>query len=153
MMTEWFYKATPTKVSFEETRDLAVKDGFICRSAFEENGSRADNTQHVTFRDIIHVYFTGDGEPAVIGSFEIVGPNRHPHRERFGKGATGTALHEVSDDFATKLRGLGDAGAERYQPDPVLKKLTGWAVVRRDDIVTPPIASAPFKGQATLVRA
>jgi len=64
-----------------------------------------------------------------------------------------TALFEVSEEFATKLRGLGDASAERYQPDPVLKKLTGWAVVRRHDIVTPPLASAPFRGQATLVRA
>jgi hypothetical protein len=152
-MTEWFYKATPTKVSFEETRDLAVNDGFICRSAFEDNGSRADNTQNVAFRDVIHVYFKGDGEPAVIGSFEVVGPNRHPFRERFVRGVTGTALHEVSDEFATRLRGLGDASAERYQPDPVLKKLTGWAIVRRSDMVTPSFASAPFKGQATLVRA
>jgi len=66
-MTEWFYKTTPTKVSLAETRDLAVKDPFICRSAFEANRSRADNTQHVEFRDIIHVYFTGEGEPAVTG--------------------------------------------------------------------------------------
>ena len=152
-MTEWFYKATPTKVSFEETRDLAVKDGFICRSAFEENGLRADNTRHVEFRDIIHVYFSGEGDPKIIGSFEVVGPNRHAFRERFVTGVTGTVLQEVTDDFATKLRGLGDASAERYQPDPVLKKLTGWAVVLRKDVVTPPLASAPFKGQATLVRA
>jgi hypothetical protein len=48
-MTEWFYKATLTKVSLEDTRALAVDDGFLCRSAFETNGSRADNTQHVRF--------------------------------------------------------------------------------------------------------
>lgn len=151
-MTEWFYKATPTKVSFEETRDLAVKDGFICRSAFEENGSRADNTQNVAFRDIMHLYFAGDGAPKIIGSFEVVGPNRHPFGERFGRGVAGTVLHEVTDEFASKLRGLGDASGERYQPDPVLKKLTGWAVLPREDVATPPFASAPFRGQATLVR-
>lgn len=151
-MTEWFYKATPTKVSFEETRDLVVNEGFICRSAFEENGSRADNTQHVKFRDIIHVYFSGKGERKIIGSFEVVEPTRHAFRERFVKGVTETALQEVTDEFAADLRRLGDASAERYQPDPVLKKVTGWAVVRRDDLVTPPFDVAPFKGQLTLVQ-
>ena len=151
-MTEWFYKATPTKVSFEETRDLALDDGFICRSAFEDNGSRADNTQHVTFRDVIHFYFSGDGVAKIIGSFEVVGPNRHPQPQHFGKGVKETVLHEVSDDFAAKLRALGDATAERYQPDPVLKKLTGWPVIRRTDVTTPAFALAPFKGQSTLVR-
>jgi hypothetical protein len=31
------HNPTPTKVSFEATRDLAVEDGVLCRSAFEEN--------------------------------------------------------------------------------------------------------------------
>lgn len=69
-MTERFYKATPTKVSFVDTRDLALNEGFLCRSAFEENGSRADNTQHVDFGDLLHVYFTGDGDSKIIGRFQ-----------------------------------------------------------------------------------
>lgn len=151
-MTEWFYKATPTKVSFEETRDLALNDGFICRSAFEENTSRVDNTQHVQFRDVIHFYFSGDGRSEVIGSFEVVGPNRHPQPALFGKGVQGTRLHEVSDAFAARLRSLGDPKAERYQPDPVLKKLTGWPIVQRKDVKTPAFEEAPFKGKLTLVK-
>jgi hypothetical protein len=151
-MTEWFYKATPTKVSFQEARDLAVNDGFICRSAYEENASRADNTQHVDFKDVIHVYFTGDGPPQVIGTFEVVGPRRHPKATQFGPAVKGATLHEVTDEFAGRLLGMGEPGAERYKPDPVLKKVTGWAVVQRTDLSTPPYAEAPFRGQATLVR-
>ena len=150
-MKEWFYRAAPTKVSYEETRDLAISDGFICRSAYEENESRADNTQHVDFGDILHVYFTGDGDRKEIGSFEIVGPKRHSHGSRFKKKVPGTVLFEVDDEFARKLMGLGEPGAERYRPDPVLKKLTGWAIVQRADISTPPFTEAPFTGRATLV--
>jgi hypothetical protein len=151
-MTEWFYKATPKKVSFEETRDVAIKDGFLCRSAYEENTSRADNTQHVTFGDVIHMYFTGDGEPRAIGTFEVVGPNRHREPGRFKKGVRGTVLFEVDDEFAKRLTSLGGGNGEGYEPDPVLKKVTGWAVVQRTDIHTPPFHDAPFTGQSPLVR-
>jgi hypothetical protein len=151
-MTEWFYKATPTKVSFEETRDLAVNDGFICRSAYEDNTSRADNTQHVQFGDLVHMYFTGDGDPKVIGAFEVVGPKRHPNAGHFARAVQGTVLFAVTDEFEKKLTAMGDAHADRYKPDPVLKKVTGWAVLPRPDITTPPLADAPFKNQATLVR-
>ena len=150
---DWFYKATPTKVSFEETRDLALEDGFICRSAFEVNGSRADNTQQVDLGDIIHMYFSEAGQPLqVIGSFEVVGQRRHPFPERFGKGVAGTQLYEVSEKFAQELLRLGDASAERYQPDPVLKKITGWFVIPRPDLPAPNAEGAPLHGRATLVR-
>ena len=150
-MTQWFYKATPTKVSFEDTAELAVQDGFLCRSAFEENGSRADNTQHVDFGDLLHVYFTGDGDPRVIGTFQVVGPNKHASPARFGKGVGGTKLFEIADPaFKKKLRAL--MGDEGYLPDPVLKKMTGWILKHRPDVTTPPYAEVPFNNQATLVR-
>jgi hypothetical protein len=151
-MTEWFYKATPARVSFEETRDLALNDGFICRSAFEDNTSRADNTQHVQFRDIIHMYFTGDGPPKVIGTFEVVGPRRHPKANCFAEAVQGTVLFVVTDEFAKKLTAMGDGEGCGYKPDPVLKKVIGWAVIARTDIATPTLAAAPFKNQATLAR-
>lgn len=151
-MTEWFYKATATKVSYEETRDLAMNSGFICRSAYEDNGARADNTQHVKWKDIIHLYFTGRGDSKVIGSFEVVGPARHPKPESVGRAIRGTALHECRDDFANKLVALGTTGGQGYAQDPVLKKLTGWLVLRRDDLSTPALVDARFRNQATLVR-
>lgn len=151
-MTEWFYKATLTKVSLEETRALAVEDGFLCRSAFETNGARADNTQHVQFRDVIHFYFVENGRPHVIGTFEVVGPNRHPHPERFKKGVPRTVLFEVDDEFADRVVRLGNGEGEGYKPDPVLKKVTGWALLPRPDLKTPDFADAPLHGQPVLVR-
>ena len=150
-MTDWFYKATPTKVLFDDTRDLMVNEGFLCRSAFEENKSRADNPQHVDFGDLLHVYFIGDGDPRVIGTFQVVGPNKHADPARFGKGVTGTKLFEIADPaFEKRLRAL--KGDEGYEPDQVLKKMTGWILKHRPDISTPPYAEAPFNNQATLVR-
>ena len=150
-MAEWFYKATPTKVSFEDTHDLAVNEGFLCRSAFEENGSRADNTQHVDFGHLLHVYFTGDGDPKIIGTYQVINPNKHAVPSRFGKGVTGTKLFEIADpSFEQKLRTM--KGEEGYEPDPVLKKMTGWILKHRPDISTPAYADAPFNNQATLVR-
>lgn len=151
-MTEWFYKATPTKVSYEETRDLAVNEGFICRSAYEENGSLADNAHQVDLQDIIHLYFSDEGKYRPIGSFRVIGPKNHPHPERFTKIAQGTkSLFEIQDDYATTLSQLGEPGAERYKQDPVLKKLVGWALVKLD-IETPLPAPDSIKNQATLVR-
>lgn len=150
-MTEWFYKATPARVSYEETRSLAVDDGFICRSAHETNGTRADNTQHVRFGDLIHLYFVGEGEPKVVGTFEVVGPNRHPHGARFGKTAPGTALFEVDEEFTTKLAGMKSAAREGYGPDPVYKTMMGWALIPRTDVATPAFDDAPIHGMSTLV--
>jgi hypothetical protein len=150
-MTEWFYKATPTKVSFDDTFDLAVNEGFICRSAYEENTSRADNTQHVDFGHLLHVYFVGDGDPKVIGTFQVIGPSKHAIPSRFGKGVTGTKLFEIADAaFEEKLQKM--EGEEGYEPDPVLKKMTGWILKHRPDLTTPPFGDAPFNNQATLVR-
>ena len=151
-MAEWFYKATPTKVSYEETRDLAVNEGFICRSAYEGNGSLADNAHQVDFHDIIHFYFSIDGEYRPIGSFRVIGPKNHPHPERFTRIAEGTnSLFEIQKDYETTLVKLGDPGAERYKPDPSLEKLVGWALVKLD-IETPFPAPESIRNQATLVR-
>jgi len=106
-MIDWFYKATPTKVSFDDTRDLAVDSGFLCRSAFEKNGSRADNTQHVHLGDLLHVYFTGDGDPKIIGTFQVIGPNEHAVPSLFGQGVTGGSRVRVSSRSPTRASSRG----------------------------------------------
>lgn len=153
-MDEWLYKATTKRVSFQETFDLANEDGFICRSAYNKNKTRVANTQHVEFGHIIHIYYSEEDTLKVIGTFEVVGRQRHPHPSRFKKIVSPTALFEVDDGFAQKLVGLGEPDAERYTSDPVLKKLTGWALVKRKDIATPSLAEAQatFTGRSTLVR-
>jgi len=61
----------------------------------------------------------------VIGTFQIVGPNKHPSPTRFGKAVKGARLFKIADPaFEQKLRTL--RGSEGYQPDPVLRKMTGW---------------------------
>jgi hypothetical protein len=46
-MTDWFYKAAPTKVSFEDTRSLAVNRELPLPLRVPEtmNGSQTDNTR------------------------------------------------------------------------------------------------------------
>lgn len=151
-MTEWFYKATPTKVSFEETRSLAVDDGFLCRSAFETNHTKADNASKVRHHDIIHMYYAVRGEPRVIGSFEVVSPYQHGTRSRFTKPVDETVLWEVDEEFARKVTSLGTGDGEGYATDPVLNKVTGWPLRPRAEVATPPYVDAPFVNQATLVR-
>lgn len=151
-MQEWLYKAPIVKVPFEPTRDLAVSDGFIYRTAYQENGRRVANTVHVEFRDLIHMYYAGPDESHVIGSFEVVGPRRYPGAARLGKCMTSTTLFQVKDEeFAEKLANLGgeDIG---YAVDPDAQKITGWPVILREDVRTPEFRPEAFPGQSTLVR-
>lgn len=151
-MQEWLYKAPLVKVPYEQTRDLAVSDGFIYRTAYQENGRRVANTIHVEFKDLIHMYYAGGDEPHVIGSFEVVGPRRYPGAARLGKCVTGTTLFQIKDEeFAEMLATLG--GEEGgYPVDPQSEKITGWPVILREDIRTPDFMPESFPGQSTLVR-
>src|SRR5262245_37739737 len=38
-VTEWFYKVVPTKATYDDTRLLAKKDGFLCRPAHTKAGA------------------------------------------------------------------------------------------------------------------
>lgn len=152
-MTEWFYKATPKKVSYEETADLALKDGFLCRSAHTVTGGKIANVRSVKLGDIIHVYFNNKkSPPKTIGTFEIAGPDRSPHPKGFGTVVKGTALFPVEDAaFVKKLTSLGSSG-EGYKVDPVEKKITGWILVQRQDLRTPSFSTSGLDGKPTLVK-
>lgn len=152
-MTEWFYKATPKKVTFEATQKLALDDSFLCRSAHTLNGPRVGNTMAVEFGDIIHFYFSQPGHGVIdIGSFEVVSPEKHPHPEWFGAMVPKTRLFQIDDEgFEQRLQDL--PGKEGYRPDPVLKKLTGWILKRRDDVPTPEYDGRLFPPKTSFVRA
>jgi hypothetical protein len=47
-VTEWFYKATPTKAGFDDTRRLA---------AHEKNEAWVDSVQAPVIGDTLHFYF------------------------------------------------------------------------------------------------
>ncbi len=149
-MAEWLYKATKRKVSRQATEKLAHDDGFLCRSAFTKKGPRVARTMAVTFGDLIHFYYSDDGEVTTIGSFEIVRRDGHPQGSRFGGLVPKTSLFEVADeDFDAELRSL--RGDEGYRPDPVLKRMTGWLIRRREDVRTPAYDATMFPRKTTLV--
>lgn len=152
-MSEWLYKATPAKVPFEPTRRLAVEEGFLCRSAYKTNRARVANTRHVDFGDLVHMYFVEHGNARIIGTFEVADPNNHPRGSVFGRCVNGTALLTVADaNFAKRLRDINGANGEGYEPDPVVKEFTGWALVLRSSVRTPDYAGACFPGMVTLAR-
>ena len=151
-MVEWLYKATPKKVGLEHTQHLALADGFLCRSAFTQRGTRVANTMAVSFGDVIHVYFSDNGTVQAIGSFEIVRKDQHPHGNKFSSLVAKTALFRVADPvFEQRLRAL--EGEQGYEPDPVEHVMTGWLIAHRSDVSQPTHHAAMFPPRATLLRA
>ena len=150
-MAEWFYKATPKKVSFDQTRDLAIDDGFICRSAYTKSRRRVGNTQAVKLNDTLHVYYIENRKSKYIGSFNVVHPKQHKSGGQFAKEVPNTALFEVSDEFNQRLKQLGGTDADGYMNDPVLDTRVGWPL-GKPVIDPPPIPPDFFRGRATLAR-
>jgi hypothetical protein len=146
IVTEWFYKVTPTKAGYDDTRLLAKKSGFLCRSAHTKNEGWVDEIRGPKIGDTIHFYFAEQRRaPRAIGSFEIVTREGHPHAARFGAQVEETALFRVTDPgFASQLRAFGD-----YKEDAVLKEFTGW-LLKPSETVPPPLQMAGFKGTTNL---
>ncbi len=153
-MTEWLYKATETKMTFEETRDLALKRGFLCRCAHKPTGVLNTNTKNVEFKDLLHVYYVGAEGAEVIGSFEVSSPRHHPEPELFGGTVNRTTLRMVKDEtFAEELRSSGTGSGEGYIEDQKEGCFTGWALNYLPDVETPAFVPECFPGQQVLVKA
>lgn len=122
-MAEWFYKLIPSKATYEDTRLLARKSGFLCRAAHTQKGALVEDLRGPALGDTIHYYFAEQRKtPRALGSFEIVGPDAHEHSGWFGESVEGTALYTVSDaGFASQLRAFKD-----YAEDSTLGKFTGF---------------------------
>ena len=140
-MSEWVYKATKTKVGYEETRDFALNRNFLARSAFTNNGARPARVSKVKPNDIIHFYYRiAPKEVETIGSFCVIdGGTRFP--DQFSDYVAGTALVRVKPSNLEFIRELEkdhkldpDKG---YVIDPVLKVFTGWAIEKLDDVKAP----------------
>lgn len=160
MSQQWVYKATTKKISLTDTADLAIKDGFLCRSAFNataRNGvpgfAWVASVRYVHFGCLIHMYYLGDREPETIGTFEVVDSSHefHQSRNRVGPIVEGSVLYPVTDSaFSGRLLSL--AGDEGYQLDPKLRLVTGWLLVHRPDVTTPTYDREMFPGNHTLWR-
>lgn len=141
----WVYKANEKKTDFPATLMLAKK-GFLCRSAFNDDGARAALVDGVAVGDTLHFYFKDKKRgPRTIGSFEVIDAASHPKPQLFGAPVAQTALVEVVDPtFVSLLAGLGD-----YQPDKTLGVFTGW-LLKPSTLATPPYDPKMFPGMATL---
>ncbi|HEX7670039.1 MAG TPA: hypothetical protein VF395_10665 [Polyangiaceae bacterium] len=147
-MTEWFYKVIPAKAGFEDTRLLAKKSGFLCRTAHTKSEAVAEEVRGPAIGDTIHFYFVEQRRsPRAIGAFEIVGVEGHPHAGRFGTQVAETALFRVTDPgFAGQLRAFGE-----YKEDPVLKEFTGWLLEPSANPAAPLPANMAF-GRASQLK-
>jgi len=150
-MSQWVYKATTTKISYEDTRNLATKYNFLARSAFTRTGARPSRVSKVMPDDIIHFYYRlRDKQVETIGSFRVInGGVRFP--DRFSDYVAMTALVGVKDTSTDMIRALEkdhkldpDKG---YARDSVLKVFTGWAIEKIEGM------GAPEFDQAKLFRA
>lgn len=146
---EWVYKAADTKLDFVGTMLLANKDGFLCRSAYEDSTRTwADNVRQVRAGDTIHFYFRHrNGKIAGLGSFKVVVPTEdHPRAGAFGESVAGTALFKVADPAFIEKRDPSRA----YKVDPIIGQYTGWPLKRIGK--APPYQARMFKNMTTLQR-
>lgn len=122
-MAEWFYKVIPSKATYDDTRRLARKSGFLCRTAHTQKGALVEDLRGPALGDTIHFYFAEQRRtPRALGSFELVAPDAHEHPEWFGERIEGTAMYSVADaGFASQLRAFKD-----YPEDGTVGKFTGF---------------------------
>jgi hypothetical protein len=147
-VTEWFYKVTPVKAGFDDTRRLAKRDGFLWRSAHDKDERLTPDVGGPALGDTLHVYFLEKHRgPRPLGSFVLVAAEKHPEPGRFGEPVPATALFRVKDSgFASQLSAFDD-----YSVDPVLKEFTGWLLAPAAG-TPPPFEQTPLKGAGAKLR-
>lgn len=145
IVTEWFYKAVPSKARYEDTRILAKRDGFLCRSAHTKNGALVEEVRGPAIGDVLHFYFVEQRRPPrPLGSFDLVGAEGHPHAGWLGAQVEGTALFRVVNaGFASQLRAFDD-----YNEDSVFKEFTGW-LLKPQKAAPPPLPNSMLLGRVT----
>lgn len=130
------------------TREIAIEFGFICRTAHAEGvESMIAHVASVDFGDAIHLYFAGPTSGSLLGAFRVVGPNKHPNPEFFGKAVHGTRLRTVLDG-PLKDRLVACGG---YTPDPKLGVYCGWLIVP-EEMRSPSYIKEMFPGRNALVK-
>jgi hypothetical protein len=148
-LSEWFYKLIPAKATYEDTRLLAKKSGFLCRAAHTQKGALVEELRGPVLGDTLHFYFVEQRKPArSLGSFEIVGPDAHEHASWFGPAVEGTALYTVTDPgFAGQLRAFKD-----YAEDSTLQQFTGFLLKPTGAAATPLLPPALVLGRVTQLK-
>ena len=133
-MREWLYKARDVarngepRTSYDVTRDFAVQDGVLCRSARSTADPPAliPNVQKVGVGDVIHMFYrqhVPNKMVRVIGSFRVRDPGALRLEEGLELALTGEG------DLARRLR-------VAYGVKPG-KQVTAWFLEPAADVVTP----------------
>ena len=121
----------------------------MCRNAFS-NAAQPQliaNVAHVTFQDIIHLYFVDPEGGRSLGAFRVVGPNKHRNAAYFGAAIPKTTLRLVATGpLHEHLQEL----LPGYEVEPQSGAYCGWPVVR-DDRSSPAFDGALFPGRNALV--
>lgn len=130
-MTEWLYKAREVqsgdapRPDFDTTRAFAVKDGILCRSAFDRNGHWIPNVQAVKAGHVIHLFFKPHAPQAhqLIGSFRV----RDPGDTRLNDGCDLALVKDA--DLERRLRDAYGIATE--------ERVTGWLLEPAEDVLAP----------------
>jgi hypothetical protein len=144
---EWLYRASTSKEGLEDTRALARDLGFIHRNAFADavKEQMIPHVGQIAFGDLIHLYFVDAAGGTSLGSYRVVGPNKHPRPELFAAAVTGAStLRRAAGELADHLRTL-----DGYTPDPRLAAHCGWPVVP-DERPSPIYAASLFPGRNSI---
>lgn len=161
-MAEWAYKFTTKKKSRQDTTQLALKLGFLARSAHKRMksgiaGGAINNVKQVEPGDVVHAYYVDNKKKAhPVGSFLILDSDSHADRfERVWPGKR-AALAKVREVEANRplldLLRKPSAEGEGYLPDPKHNVYTGWFVELIPGRTPPRYKSTTFPGRNTLVR-
>jgi hypothetical protein len=147
-VAEWFYKLIPSRATYDDTRLLARKSGFLCRSAHTQKGALVEDLRGPVVGDTVHYYFAEQRKtPRAVGSFEIVAPDAHEHPEWFGEKVEGTALYAVADaGFASQLRAFKD-----YSEDGTVGAFTGF-VLKPSSTSSPVLPPEMVLGRVTQLK-
>jgi hypothetical protein len=127
-MKHWAYRATPDRVSFDDTKSLA-EIGFVCRSAYPEDAQEdrlLPYLKQVSFGDVLHMHYRDGDTTKEIGPFIVCEREGHPLCDSIEDDviARTGALYVVGD--LTFLEPHNRNGG--YRVDPVIGQMTGWLV-------------------------
>lgn len=145
-MQEWLYRASNAKATFDETRELVDRFGFICRNAYSDSTKTQmiANVANVDF-GTIHLYYVDASGGRPLGAYRVVAPHKHPNGALFAGAVPKTTLRKVVDPELIEL--LKERG---YEADPKLGEFTGWPVIPAE-LRSPSYLASLFPGRNALV--
>lgn len=122
---DWVYFATPAKESWTVTREFVAAAKIIFCHVYNKSGLRMPNVQHLQRGDTILLVYGGHGRSyRALFCCKVdaaARPMKGPHHSF-------DVLSYADESLYERLRSSG------YDPDPVLKKVTGISIAAPQDL-------------------